>query len=103
MARSRKGLSPIFKEILDNPFVYYQSPGPNIVKYPCIVYELSDKRIDYANNFLYKDMNRYTVTLISKVPDNDEYIDQIVRLPYCSYDRRFISENLYHDVFDLFY
>lgn len=103
MARDRKELSPIFKSILGNKNVYYQSPGPNLMKYPCIVYALDKRDTDYANNTIYADRNHYTVTLITQGPDNDALIDAIIRLPYCSHDRRFISENLYHDVFDLFY
>lgn len=103
MARNRRELSPIFREILGNNNVYFQSPGQNLLKYPCIIYEFTTRDNRFANDHIYKDKGRYTITLICSNPDNDELIDKILELPYCSHDRRFISENLYHDVFDLFY
>ena len=104
MARNRRELSPIFREILGNDNVYFQSPKPNSLKYPCIIYTLEKREKWNADNRMYRDMNRFTVTLIGKTPDNDQIVDQILEaLPYCTYDRRFISENLYHDVFDLYY
>ena len=103
MARDRRELSPIFKGILENGNVYYQSPAPHMLKYPCIVYELNNRDAQNADDSMYKSMNRFTVTLIGTNPDNDEYIDKLLELPYCSHDRRFITENLYHDVFNLYF
>lgn len=103
MARNRTDLSPIFKEILGNNNVYYQSPAPHLLKYPCIMYELDQRTINHADNLAYKDMNRYTITLIGKDPDNSEFIDRLINLPYCTHERRFITDNLYHDVFNLYY
>ena len=104
MARDRRELSPIFREILGNNNVYYQSPKPNSLKYPCIIYSLERRENWNADNRMYRDMNHFTVTLIGNNPDNDAVIDKILdKLPYCSHDRRFISDNLYHDVFDLYF
>ena len=104
MARDRRELSPIFREILGNNNVYFQGPKPNSLKYPCIIYTLERREKWNADNQIYRNMNHFTVTLIGNNPDNDELIDSILdRLPYCYHDRRFINENLYHDVFDLYY
>lgn len=103
MARNRTDLSPVFKKILGNSNVYFQSPAPHLLKYPCIIYERNRRNTNHADDRIYKDMNQYTVTLIGKDPDNDAYIDAILEIPYCSYDRRFISDNLYHDTFNLYY
>lgn len=103
MARNRRDLSPIFKNILGNSNVYFQSPAPHLIKYPCILYEIDRRDTYFADDSVYRDLNRYTVTLIDKNPDNDEFIDQLVNLQYCSHDRRYIADNLYHDVFVLYY
>lgn len=103
MARNRRELSPIFKEILGNGNVYYQSPAPHLLKYPCIIYELADRNGAYADDLTYKSLNRFTVTLIGTNPDDDELIDKLLEIPYCSFDRRFITDNLYHDVFNLYF
>ena len=103
MARDRKDLSPKFKEILGSNNVYFQAPPVNQMKYPCIIYFRDDRNVDHADNAIYRDHAHYTVTLIGANPDNDEIVDALLRLQYCSYDRRYIADNYYHDVFDLYY
>lgn len=104
MARDRRELSPIFREILGNDNVYFQSPKPNSLKYPCIVYSMESRENWNADDLVYRDKNRYTVTLIGKNPDNAETIDKFFsKLKYIRHDRRFINDNLYHDVFNLYF
>ena len=42
------------------------------------------------------------IIVIDKKPDN-EVINKLLELPYCSYDRQYVADNLYHDVFTLYY
>ena len=105
--RSRKDLSPIFKAILASKYtsynVYYQPPSGHKIEYPCIIYQRANYDTDYADNEIYRNHTHYTVTLISNDADNDSIIEQLQSIRYCSFDRRFISDNYYHDVFDLYY
>lgn len=83
--------------------VYFQPP-PNIkLEYPCIIYELSNYVSNEANNALYLDWPRYTVTVISKDPEYD--IPRVLRNTKgdfsFSFDRFFTYDNLNHWVFDL--
>lgn len=103
MARDRRELSPLFREKTGIDNVYFQAPKVNSLKYPCIIYSLERRENNFADDRIYKDMNHYTVTLIDRNPDNDYYIDQLLSIRYCSHERRFINDNLYHDVFDLYY
>lgn len=103
MARSRKDLSPIFKSILGNDSVYWQRPSTNLLEYPCIIYSRDAHEIDRAGNEIYRDHNRYTITLIDKRADNDDVVEAILALQYCDHDRHYIADNLYHDVFTLYY
>lgn len=89
-----------FKELTAN--VYYQPPSTLVMKYPCIVYNLDDDEVKYANNVSYNRRKRYQVTFISRDPD-DPVPDQLVELPYCSFQRRFVTAELTHDVFNLFF
>lgn len=82
--------------------VYYQSPGNITMNYPAIVYERSKIDSTHANDNVYIQNNKYTVTVISKTVD-DVLVSKISILPKCAHDRHFISDGLHHDVFNLYY
>lgn len=100
MARPRKELSKIFHDICDN--VYFRSPGDEGMKYPCILYDLSDKLHQHANNKVYIRNDRYTVTVIDLDPDS-EVSKKIDELPYTSMIRTYKVDNLNHFVYTLFF
>lgn len=102
MARDRIQLHEILVEILGSRDVYFQPPESMKLDYPCIVYERS--RIDSrkANNHTYLKYNQYTVTVIDEDPDT-EIPDRLFELENCRHDRRFVSDDLYHDVFTLYF
>ena len=88
--------------ILGSRNVYYQPPESIRMKYPAIVYSRS--RIDntYANDDVYKQETSYSVTVIDEDPDSP-IVEAISLLPRCRFDRHFISDNLNHDTFTLYY
>ncbi len=102
MAKNREDLQAILEELLGSRNVYFQPPESLKLKYPCIVYERSDIRKVKADNIGYLKHKQYMVTVIDEDPDS-ELPDKMLELPYCSFDRHFVSDNLNHDVFDLFY
>lgn len=102
MARSRLELDGVLRELLGSSNLYFEPPSTVKMKYPCIVYERS--RIDqtHADDSTYLLNKRYTVTAIYLNPD-DDLPDRIAMMPLCSHDRHFVSDNLQHDVFTLYY
>ena len=102
MAKNRENLQLILEEILGSRNVYFQPPESLKLKYPCIVYERSDIRKDHADNNAYHTYKQYTVTVIDEDPDS-ELPDKLIELQFCKFNRHFVSDNLNHDVFDLFY
>ena len=82
--------------------IYYQPPTNTIMTYPCVVYEKSDRYENFADNNLYTFKIKYLVTIIDKDPDSS-LLDKLSDYKLTSYDRRFISDGLYHDVFTMFY
>lgn len=84
------------------PNVYYQPPTGLIMKFPAIKYEMKKIENEYANNSVYYQKKSYTITVISKVVD-DNIVSIISNLPLCKFDRQYISDNLYHTVFDMYY
>lgn len=99
---SRLNLQTELESILGSRNVYFQPPSSVRMSYPAIVY--SRKGIDKksANDAVYCKLPSYEVILIDKNPDST-FVDKILDLPYCSYDRHYESDNLNHDVFTLYY
>ena len=95
-------LHELLCELLGSSNVYFQPPESVKIKYPAIVYELAQIRNSLANNQVYMQNYAYTITAIAKDPDTDLY-EKISKLPKCRFDRSFVSDNLNHYVFTIFY
>lgn len=72
------------------------------MKYPCIRYEKEDIDTEYADDTNYSMKDMYSVMLIGKDPDTDIPY-KLLTLPLSSFDRRYVNDNLYHDVFTIYY
>ena len=77
------------------PNVYFQPPTSLKLKYPCIIYSLTNLDAKYANNRPYLLKDEYSLMYITKDPD-DENIRKIARLEQCSAGRFYTADNLYH-------
>lgn len=102
MSKDRLDLQLILEKLIGNRNVYFQPPESLKLKYPCIVYEKSKIDKQYADNYMYLRNNLYSITVIYQDPDS-ELPDKVLNLPYCSFDRHFVADNLYHDVFELYF
>lgn len=100
---SRADLQTKLCEILGSKNVYYQPPENFKLSYPCIVYEANKKDITYANDRVYSHENRYTVTLIYKNADYELTNSILYEFSLIRHDRTFKSDNLYHDVYNLYW
>jgi hypothetical protein len=98
----RLKLHEVLCEVLGTRSVYYNPPESVRINYPAIVY--SRKNIDnyHADNSVYGQMNAYEVTVIDGDPDS-EIVGKVSRLPSCRFDRHFVSDNLNHDTFTLYF
>lgn len=99
---TRIELQSMLEKILGSKNVYYQSPPSTGMKYPAIKYDKNRITSDYANNKKYRNKTSYNLIVIDKRPDNP-VIQKLLELPYCSYDRMYKSDNLYHDSLTLYY
>ena len=106
LAERRSGLDKYLRSIVKqrcgSENVYYQPPANLRMKYPCICYELAKIQNRDADNRVYRQNFRYTLTVIDTKPDS-EMTAAVSELTKASHDRQFISDNLYHDVFSVWY
>lgn len=98
----RLELHSILVNLLGSENVYFQPPESYKISYPCIVYERSNSNTKFADNLPYKRYKRYTVTVIDYDPDT-EISDKVEDLPLCTFDRFFVSDNLNHFIYTLYY
>lgn len=111
----RLALQKLLEDILGSDDVYYQPPsnvfggkpqrnGAPVLRmnYPCIRYELDYVDVRYANNNPYTINRRYSITYISREPD-DVMVDKMIHLPLCRFDRFYTTSDLNHYVFRLYF
>lgn len=100
---NRLELQSKLEELLGSRNVYFQPPESIKLNYPCIIYSrgITHKTI-FANDNQYQHRIRYDVIIIDKNPDS-EILDKIASLPMCVFQRHYTSNNLNHDVYELYY
>lgn len=99
---SRLDLHEILCGVLNSRSCYFQPPSSVRMQYPAIVYSRKDVEKRSADDIAYRRLPCYELILIDKNPDS-EFVDKLLDLPYCSFDRHYESDNLNHDVFTLYF
>ena len=100
---SRLSLQAKLEELRGSKNVYFQPPQSKKLSYPCIVYERAPASLQNANDRGYIYTEHYTVTHISREP-NDPVVKEIaLAFPMIRPSSKFENDNLHHDVFDLYY
>lgn len=98
----RLRLHEILVGILGSNHVYFQPPASLKMVYPCIVYQYSTGDTQFADDGPYVFFKRYQITVIDPNPDS-EIPEKVKDLPRCLNDRNYVSDNLNHYVFNLYY
>ena len=99
---SRLDLHEILCGVLNSRSCYFQPPSSVRMQYPAIRYSIKDVEKRSADDIAYRKLPCYELILIDKNPDS-EFIEKLLDLPYCSYDRHYESDNLNDDVFTLYF
>ena len=100
--RTWESLQDLLEKLFECRHVYYQPPDNLTMEYPAIRYSLSDIDSKYANNKMYVGMKCYDIVVIDKDEDNP-VIEKLLELPYASFNRHYVSDNLNHDIIKLYY
>ena len=100
---SRLNLQEELRDVLGSNNVYFQPPETVKMKYDAIVYNLSNMRIDHADNINYKRHKQYDILVISRDSENDIAERLLDHFQWIRFDRRYVANNLYHDALSLYY
>lgn len=90
----------LLKTLCDN--VYFQPPANTQLQYPCIIYNRDFASTTFADNEPYTHVKRYMVTVIDRDPDS-EIPDQVAALPMSTFNRFYKTDDLNHDVYQVFF
>lgn len=88
---------------LDAGNVYFQPPPNTMISYPCIVYEKLTYDLTKADGLNYIVRPRYQLTYISRDPVSPITLRILEMFPNSSHDNHFVSDNLYQDVFTIYF
>lgn len=98
----RLKLHELLKKTIGNDNVYFQAPEGMKMKYPAIRYSLSRIENKHADDISYLKSHNYELTVIDPDPDSKAMLN-ISALPYCRFDRHYVSNNLHHYTFTIYY
>lgn len=101
--KKRVELQAELEDILGSRNVYYQPKSNVTMAYPAIRYSLDALPADYANNKRYIDKRRYVITHMYKSVKNDLKETMLSHFTFIRFDRSYIEDGLYHDVYELYY
>ena len=99
---SRIELDAIIRAILGSGNAYFQPPESVEMKYPAVVYSLSNIKNSFANDGVYLSARQYTLILIDKNPDSP-LVEKLVSLPTCRFERAYKADNMNHFVFTIYF
>lgn len=92
----------LLEQLIGSTNVYFQPPDGAKIQYPCIVYNLDYVKTSYADSIPFHNGKRYSVTYISKSPD--QFIpDKLAQLPTAAFDRFYVADNLNHTTYRLYF
>lgn len=101
--KTRLELQKELEEILGSREVYYQPKSNVSMKYPAIRYSLEALPAEYANNKRYVNKRKFVITHMYKSVKNDLKSTILNHFVFIRFDRTYIGDGLYHDVYELYY
>lgn len=97
--KTRDEIQSMLEEILGSKNVYFQPPTNTSIKYPCIVYKFVRFNVTPADNKPYLVTGRWDIHHMYKNPKNDLKEKFVFEVPFCSFDRRIVTEGVYNDYY----
>lgn len=99
----RLALQSLLETLLGNNGTVYYQPKPKLeLKYPCIIYGQDQAKNNFADNIPYAHTKRWQITVIHTDPDSN-IPDKVAALPMSTFQRAFATDNLYHDIYSVYF
>lgn len=93
-----------FRSILpSNWHLYFEAPGEDGPRYPCLIYKKSSGDTRFADNGFYVYYRQYELTCIYEDPDDETPANILKHFEYCRANRHFVTANLHHDTMVLYF
>lgn len=102
MANKRQELQLIFEGILGSTEVYFQASEGKAMSYPAIKFKKSTIENKHADNEVYIQSQYYEIVVMDSNPDRD-IAGVVSKLPRCRQNTQYVTDNLYHDVFTIYF
>lgn len=83
--------------------VYFQPPESVKLSYPCIVYKRTTGDTRFADNAKFSYIPGYDVVVIDTDPDRKLAMDVYMHFAYCREGVPYVSNNLYHNPFTIYF
>lgn len=96
----------LHEEFLKIPNVknaYFQPPQSVLMEYPCIRYSSGEPEQRYANSMNYKHTKRYDGVVIDRDPESSIPEQLLEKFPMCRLGKPYVTDNLYHFPFTIYY
>lgn len=102
MGKTRLEFQEFLETFKGDRNVYFQPPPSFRMNYPAIVYNLMRLQNVNADNIHYLKRTGYKMIYITENPE-DPMVQALSDLQYCTLETPYISDNLYHYPFTIYY
>lgn len=99
----RLQLQQELEALLGSRNVYFQPPESLRLKYPCVIYSRDRGKTRHADDMPYIYTRAYELILVTKEADSPLPEKFARSLRSCEHERTYVSDNLYHDVYRIYY
>lgn len=93
---------PALKQVAGEGHFYIDPPEDVTMSYPCILLEMDNGDTKFADDNPYVFTQGYTLTVID-ADTPGELVPQVRQLQACVQTRHFVTDNLHHTVFKIYF
>lgn len=87
----------------DEDLVHFQPSESIKLTFPCILFKFEGFKDFFANDGRHMLREKYSVTHVYQNPEADLKEEILSAFLFASFDRQYIADNLYHDVYTIYY